>query len=107
MGDRPGVRRQGGRLDEPAQRVYRQCADALSEAEDTRSKSGTWPSIPQLAARRAQLARNAPSPKFSKTTSPAPATSPGPLASLFMLLAHAIGKLFGHLIRLTKRLLPR
>lgn len=38
-------------LDEPAKRLYRQCADALSEAEDTRSKSGAWPTVAQLAAR--------------------------------------------------------
>ena len=39
-------------LDADAQRVYRASLEGLTEAEDGRSKSGDWPSVEQLAARR-------------------------------------------------------
>jgi hypothetical protein len=39
-------------LDADAQRMYRACLDALAEAEATRGKSGGWPTVEQLVAKR-------------------------------------------------------
>ena len=40
-----------GTLDAGAQRLYRQCLDALAEGEDHRGKTGTWPTVEQMAGR--------------------------------------------------------
>jgi hypothetical protein len=41
-----------GKLDPAEQRMYRRAIEGLGEAEDARSRTGSWPSIDELVVRR-------------------------------------------------------